>query len=150
LLEPFIDTVVICTMTALVIIITGSTSSGETGVALTSLAFGSAISWFPLLLALAVVLFAFSTMLSWFYYGFKAWTYLFGTGSGIVFKVFFLACVVAGASMNLGPVIDFSDSMIFIMALPNVIGLYFLMPVVKREVQKYQAKLASGEIRKLR
>ncbi len=150
LLEPFIDTVVICTMTALVIIITGSTSSGETGVALTSLAFGSAISWFPLLLALAVVLFAFSTMLSWFYYGFKAWTYLFGTGSGIVFKVFFLACVVAGASMNLGPVIDFSDSMIFIMALPNVIGLYFLMPVVKREVQKYQAKLASGEISKLR
>ena len=150
LLEPFIDTVVICTMTALVIIITGAMNSGETGVALTSMAFGSAISWFPLLLALAVVLFAFSTMLSWFYYGFKAWTYLFGTGSGIVFKIFFLACVVAGSSMNLGPVIDFSDSMIFIMALPNVIGLYFLMPVVKREVQKYQAKLANGEIRKLR
>ena len=58
--------------------------------------------------------------------------------------------MVAGSSMNLGPVIDFSDSMIFIMALPNVIGLYFLMPVVKREVQKYQAKLANGEIRKLR
>ncbi len=155
LLEPFVDTVVICTMTALVIVISGTLGTEVNGVALTgvdltSAAFASALPWFPYLLVVAVILFAYSTMISWFYYGFKAWTYLFGEASGIIFKAFFLLCVVIGSSMTLGPVIDFSDSMIFIMALPNIVGLYFLMPVVKRELANYQAKLANGELRKVK
>lgn len=150
LLEPFIDTVVICTMTALVIIFTGVLDTGLTGVELTSAAFGSAFGFFPYVLAIAVLLFAFSTMLSWSYYGLKAWTYLFGEGAvkEMVFKLIFCIFVVLGASMSLGPVIDFSDSMIFAMALANIVGLYILMPVVKAEVNQYFAKLKSGEIRK--
>jgi len=170
LLEPFIDTVVICTMTALVIIISGQLVSdpatgmyllneggtmirtvGDTsGVGLTSAAFASAFSWFPYILAIAVVLFAFSTMISWSYYGLKAWTYLFGEGEAkeIVFKVIFCIFVVIGAAANLGPVIDFSDAAIFAMAVVNIIGLYALMPIVKRELESYLARLKSGEIRK--
>lgn len=152
LLEPFIDTVVICTMTALVITISGELNSGLTGVELTSAAFASAFTWFPLILALAVVLFAFSTMLSWSYYGLKSWTYLVGEGKGkeIVFKLFFCLCVIVGASMSLGPVIDFSDSMIFAMAIPNIIGLYFLMPVVRGEITQYWEKIERGEIKKVK
>lgn len=156
LLEPFIDTVVICTMTALVIIITGhvdaggltAQAGGASGVGLTSAAFGSAVSWFPYVLALAVVLFAFSTMITWSYYGMKAWTYLLGESfvSEMAFKLLFLAFVVVGASMGLGPVIDFSDSMIFAMALANIVGLYFLMPVVKRELNHYWQGIQSGRI----
>lgn len=152
LLEPFIDTVVICTMTALVIIITGKLSTDLTGVELTSAAFGASISWFPYILAIAVILFAFSTMLSWSYYGLKAWTYMVGENKSmeLIFKLTFCAFVVLGASMNLGPVIDFSDSMIFAMGLANIVGLYFLMSVVKGELERYQSKLRSGAIRKVK
>jgi AGCS family alanine or glycine:cation symporter len=170
LLEPFIDTVVICTMTALVIIITGQlmadpatglylveggrivTEGGVSGVGLTSAAFANAFSWFPYVLAVAVVLFAFSTMISWSYYGLKAWTYLFGEGKTkeIVFKVMFCIFVVIGAAANLGPVIDFSDAAIFAMAVVNIIGLYCLMPIVKRELNSYLARLKSGEIKKFK
>jgi len=160
LLEPFIDTVVICTMTALVIVITGHVNAGgltplaagASGVGLTSAAFGSAISWFPYVLALAVVLFAFSTMITWSYYGLMAWTYLLGDSklSELAFKVMFLTFVVIGASMGLGPVIDFSDSMIFAMALANIVGLYFMMPIVKRELEKYWAGIQSGTIQSFR
>lgn len=102
------------------------------------------------MLALAVVLFAFSTMVTWSYYGLQAWAYLLGDHAvtGLVFKLLFLACVVAGASMGLGPVIDFSDAMIFAMALANVVGLYFLLPVVRDEVRRYEAGVASGAIRR--
>ncbi|WP_425085845.1 alanine/glycine:cation symporter family protein [Ruegeria profundi] len=170
LLEPFIDTVVICTMTALVIIITQqlivdpatgnymlneagnaiATVDGNTGVSLTSAAFGSAFSWFPFILAIAVVLFAFSTMISWSYYGLKAWTYLFGEGhtKELVFKIIFCIFVVIGAAANLGPVIDFSDAAIFAMAVVNVFALYFLMKVVRQELASYSERLKSGEIRK--
>ena len=170
LLEPFIDTVVVCTMTALVIIITqqlvfdpqtgqyllneaGTTvkTVGDTsGVGLTSAAFGSKITWFPYILVVAVVLFAFSTMISWSYYGLKAWTYLFGEGKTkeIIFKVIFCVFVVIGAAANLGPVIDFSDAAIFAMAIVNIFGLYFLMPIVKRELTSYLSRLRSGEIKK--
>ena len=170
LLEPFIDTVVICTMTALVIIITqqlivdpatglymltedGSgiaTVDGNSGVSLTSAAFGSAFGWFPYVLAIAVVLFAFSTMISWSYYGLKAWTYLFGEGhtKELVFKVIFCVFVVIGAAANLGPVIDFSDAAIFAMAVVNVFALYFLMKVVRQELASYAERLKTGEIRK--
>lgn len=170
LLEPFIDTVVICTMTALVIVITGvmqvdpetgnyvwneaagriATVGDVSGVQLTSAAFGTNLSWFPYILAIAVILFAFSTMISWSYYGLKAWTYMFGEGkvTELVFKVIFCIFVVIGAAMNLGPVIDFSDAAIFAMALVNIIGLYFLMPVVKGEMDSYLSRLRSGEIRR--
>ena len=170
LLEPFIDTVVICTMTALVIVITGvlqvdpetgtylwnaelgrvETLGDASGVALTSAAFGSAITWFPYVLAIAVILFAFSTMISWSYYGLKAWTYMFGEGRAqeLSFKILFCLFVVIGAAMNLGPVIDFSDAAIFAMGLFNIVGLYVLMPVVKAEMQSYMARLQSGEIRR--
>jgi len=172
LLEPFIDTVVICTMTALVIIITGQlvadpetglyilneagnaiqTVDGNSGVALTSAAFSSAFGWFQYILVLAVILFAFSTMISWSYYGLKAWTYLFGEGkvTELIFKVIFCIFVVIGAAASLGPVIDFSDAAIFAMAVVNIIALYLLMPIVKRELDSYLTRLKSGEIRKFR
>ena len=170
LLEPFIDTVVICTMTALVIIITGQlvidpatghylteggkimTVTGASGVGLTSAAFESAFSWFPYVLAVAVILFAFSTMISWSYYGLKAWTYLFGEGKAkeITFKVIFCIFVVIGAAANLGPVIDFSDAAIFAMAVVNITGLYCLMPIVKRELNSYMERLEAGEIKKFK
>lgn len=154
LLEPFIDTVVICTMTSLVITITGAWNPGDgvTGIALTAKAFESSFSGFNYVLAVAAVLFAFSTMISWSYYGLKAWTYLFGEGATkeLIFKVIFCIFVVIGASMSLGPVIDFSDAMIFTMAIFNIIGLYILMPKVKELVADYHEKLKSGEIRKIK
>lgn len=169
LLEPFIDTVVICTMTALVIIITGqlvtdpdtglyvineagqvTTTTGATGVGLTSAAFESTFWWFPYVLVVAVVLFAFSTMLSWSYYGLKAWTFMFGEGQAqeLTFKVIFCIFIVIGAAASLGPVIDFSDAAIFAMAVVNIAGLYFLMPIVKRELESYLRRLNSGEIKR--
>ena len=153
LYEPFIDTVVVCTVTALVIIITGTWNPSvdpSQGVALTSQAFESSISWFPWILTLAVVLFAFSTMISWSYYGLKAWTYLFGESmiTDIVYKVMFLSFVVIGASMELGSVIDFSDAMIFAMAFPNMLGIYFLVPVVKKELNEYWADYKAGRLQK--
>jgi AGCS family alanine or glycine:cation symporter len=153
LYEPFVDTVVVCTITALVIIITGtwnpSVDPGQ-GVALTSAAFASSISWFPWVLTVAVVLFAFSTMISWSYYGLKAWTYLFGESmlSDALYKVLFLAFVVIGSSMQLGSVIDFSDAMIFAMAFPNILGIYFLLPVVKKELDDYWADYRAGRLQK--
>ncbi len=168
LLEPFIDTVVICTMTALVITISGQlmidpatgnyivegssikTIGDTSGVALTSAAFASAFSWFPYVLAIAVILFAFSTMISWSYYGLKAWTYMFGEGKAkeLVFKIIFCVFVVIGAAANLGPVIDFSDAAIFAMAVVNISALYVLMPIVKKELNSYLSRLKSGEIKK--
>ena len=153
LLEPFIDTVVICTMTSLVIVITGAwvPDNGVSGIELTSAAFSSNIPFFRYVLAVAAILFAFSTMLSWSYYGMKAWTYLFGEGKAkeLIFKVIFLVFIVIGASMGLGPVIGFSDAMIFAMSLGNVIGLYFLMSKVKSLLKDYDGRRASGEIRKV-
>lgn len=151
LYEPFVDTVVVCTITALVIIITGSWDPSVdpgAGVQLTSSAFASTISWFPWVLSLAVVLFAFSTMISWSYYGLKSWTYLFGEGkfSDGLYKVLFLAFVVIGSSMQLGSVIAFSDAMIFAMAFPNLLGCYFLLPVVKRELNAYWSDYKQGRL----
>lgn len=153
LYEPFIDTVVVCTITALVIIITGTWNPSvdpSQGVALTSAAFESAISWFPWVLTIAVVLFAFSTMISWSYYGLKAWTYLFGESlvTDVVYKGLFLFFIVVGSSMQLGSVIDFSDAMIFAMAFPNVIGIYFLLPVVKKELDDYWVDYKAGNLKK--
>jgi len=151
LYEPFVDTIVVCTITALVIIITGTWDPGvdpSAGVQLTSDAFESAISWFPWVLTLAVVLFAFSTMISWSYYGLKSWTFLFGESkvTDATYKILFLIFVVIGSSMQLGAVINFSDAMIFAMAFPNLLGCYFLMPVVKRELNEYWADLKAGRL----
>lgn len=154
LLEPFIDTVIICTMTALVIVITGLHTNPDNlgGVALTSAAFESAMPWFKYVLVIAVVLFAFSTMISWSYYGSKAWTYLFGENkfSDMLFKLIFCIFVVIGSAMGLGPVIDFSDAAIFAMSIANIIGCYLLLDVVKTEAQSYFARLKSGEIRRFK
>lgn len=150
LLEPFIDTVVICTMTALVVVITGTWQlPGGEGVQITNAAFGSVFSWFPYVLTVAVLLFAYSTQISWSYYGLKAWTYLFGEGKTIeiIYKTIFCIFIVIGASVNLGAIIDFSDAMYFTMALINIVGLYILAPVVKRECTTYWARLKRGEIR---
>jgi alanine or glycine:cation symporter, AGCS family len=154
LLEPFVDTVVICTMTALVITIAGLNvapfdGSGLTGVTLTAALFTETAGVFKYLLALAVVMFAFSTMISWSYYGLKAWTYLFGEGKGteLVFKIMFCVFVVIGATIQFGAVIDFSDAAIFAMSIFNIIGLYFLMPVVKKELHSFIARVKSGEIK---
>ncbi len=170
MLEPFIDTVVVCTATALVIVISGvlnqdpqtglyiwnadlgqiQTAGGLSGVELTSAAFGSAFPWFPYVLALAVILFAFSTMISWSYYGLKAWVFLFGDNkmSETIYKVLFCLFVVLGAAVSLGAVLDFSDASLFAMGIFNIIGLYFLAPIVKREMKTYLAKLRGGEIPK--
>ncbi|MCM4154655.1 alanine/glycine:cation symporter family protein [Gramella sp. AN32] len=146
LLEPFVDTVVICTMTALVIIITnfenGFMEYGNEiteGVELTATAFDTVIPHFSIVLTIAVILFAFSTMISWSYYGMQGWKYLFGKGKMIdlVYKILFLLFVVVGASISLGSVIDFSDAMIFAMVVPNIIGVLLLTPVIKKELTKY-------------
>ena len=140
LLSPVVDTIIVCTMTALVIIITGvyENESGMQGVELTSRAFESVFSWFPSILALAITLFAISTLITWSYYGLRCWTYLFGIGnfSKYSFKIIFLSFTVIGASMNLESVINFSDSMIFAMSIPNIIGLYFLSPQLKADLRK--------------
>jgi len=157
LYEPFIDTVVICTMTALVIITTGvyAGSSSELaaiieakqGAALTSAAYATVISWFPTILALSVTLFAFSTMISWSYYGERAWTYLFGSKSSVVFKLFFLAVIVLSSTVeNLGDLVNLSDMLMLGMALPNLIGLYLLSGNVKKALKEYSEKLKSGEL----
>lgn len=145
LLEPFIDTVVVCTMTALVLIITGyvdpsnSSLNSSEAILLTSGAFESAISWFPYVLTIAVVLFAFSTMISWSYYGFQGWAYLFGRSSKMeyTYKLIFCFFVIIGSAASLGSVIDFSDAMIFAMMVPNMVGIVILAPKVKKELDKY-------------
>jgi AGCS family alanine or glycine:cation symporter len=146
LLEPFIDTVVVCTMTALVIIITNGDGTimeygvkAPDGVLATSKAFASVIPWFPYVLTLAVVLFALSTMLSWSYYGLQSWMFLFGRSkaSDYSYKILFCLFIIIGSAVSLGAVTDFSDAMIFAMAVPNIIGCFFLFPKVREELAKY-------------
>ena len=156
LLEPFIDTIVICTITALVIgttVVANPEFAGDaTGVAMTSAAFEQTFSWFSYPLAIAAMMFAFSTMISWSYYGLKGWTYLFGEDqkSQTAYKLLFCAFVALGCMVQLGPILDISDALVFLICVPNILGLYFLAPVVKRELQSYQARLDSGEIKKFK
>ncbi|MGB0641550.1 MAG: alanine/glycine:cation symporter family protein, partial [Myxococcota bacterium] len=123
LLEPFIDTIIVCTMTGLVVVITGAYQQPLEGIAMTSQAFGSVISWFPLVLSFAVVMFAFSTMISWSYYGERCTVFLFGPKAVIPYKLVFLAFVFFGSVFKLGNVLDFSDLMILGMAFPNILGM---------------------------
>ena len=156
LLGPFIDTVVICTMTALVIVITGAwdpAAGGEyaqhiesnNGAALTSLAMDGQIPGFKYVLAVAVVLFAFSTMISWSYYGERCWAYLFGDRTSMIYRVIFIVFTFLGSILSGQNVLSFGDTMILGMAIPNIIGVVLLSGIVKRELDVYWAKLKSGE-----
>lgn len=148
--EPFLDTVVICTMTALVIIISGQylVADGADGVQLTSNAFASVIDWFPYVLTVAVFLFAFSTTITWGYYGAKAASFLARESKAVLygFKGFYLVMALVGCTMPLASIVDIADGLLFIMAIPNLIGVYLLLPVVKRELAGYEARLKAGEI----
>jgi AGCS family alanine or glycine:cation symporter len=156
LMEPFIDTVVICTLTALVILTTvyepDMVGGGIQGIELTSQAFRSTLSWSTVPLSFIAILFAFSTMLSWSYYGLKGWTYLIGESKRgeVIFKLVFCAFGALGCMIQLDAVLDFSDALVFVIALPNIFGLYVLAPIIKRELKGYQARLKSGEIKNLR
>ena len=153
LLEPFVDTVVICTMTALVLIITNLESGLFTygnpidkGVELTANAFDSVIPHFSVVLTIAVILFAFSTMISWSYYGMQGWMYLFGRSkvSDLTYKLLFLVFLIVGSGITLKSVLDFSDAMIFAMVVPNIIGVVLLTPRIKEEVVKYIQAIRSN------
>ena len=145
LLEPFIDTIVVCTMTALVIIITGAylnPSNAEfiannQGGALTSAAMAGVIPWFPYILAIAVFLFAFSTMISWSYYGERCWVYLFGDRSSLAFKMLFLVFTFLGSIITATNILDFSDLMILGMAFPNILGLLILSGSIRKDLNHY-------------
>ena len=155
LLEPFIDTVVICTMTAIVIIIFnfggaftyGGDGSGSVlidgvayeGAGITAVAFAEYIPYSNVFLTIAVVLFAVSTMISWSYYGLQSWKYLFGRGrtADIVYKLLFCTFIVIGAAASMKSIWDFSDAMIFAMVFPNMVGLFFLFPIVKKQLNRY-------------
>jgi AGCS family alanine or glycine:cation symporter len=156
LLEPFIDTIVICTITALVIgtaqVADANFAGDHLGVAMTSAAFEREFSWFPIPLAFAALLFAFSTMISWSYYGLKGWTYMFGESERgqTIYKIIFCAFVALGCVVQLGPILDISDALVFLICVPNILGLYFLAPVVKKEMISYFARIESGEIKKFK
>ena len=162
LLEPFVDTVVICTMTALTIVIaqpqswldareevaaTGGTEAD--GVVLTSDAFVTFLPWFDVVLAVAVALFAFSTLITWSYYSMKAWTYLFGRSPGkeLAFKVVYCLFTVVGTVLTFSQVLGMADALLFVCALVNIIGLYLLAPVVQQELRDYVQARRSGEVR---
>ncbi|WP_228721130.1 alanine/glycine:cation symporter family protein [Arthrobacter sp. 260] len=161
--EPFIDTVVICTMTALTIVIASAPSlqagidqvqgggDAPDGVILTSDAFATVISWFPIVLAIAVALFAFSTLITWSYYGLKAWEYLFGRSkvSEIIYKCVFLFFTVVGTVLTFGQVLNFADAALFVCAFVNLLGVYMLLPVIKREMKAYLADRKSGTLLQL-
>lgn len=158
--EPLVDTVLICTMTALAIIMAGAPSlqagidqvqgggGAPDGVILTSDAFATVLPWFPVVLAVAVALFAYSTLITWSYYGLKAWEYLFGRGRKreITYKVIFLTFTVAGCILSFSQVISFTDAALFICAFVNLLGVYLLLPVIKREMKKYLADRRSGKL----
>lgn len=167
LLEPFIDTIIVCTMTALVIVVTGAYSetvfleqtgsvelakeaaafaADRDGAALTSLAMGQVLPFFPYILSIAVFLFAFSTMISWSYYGERCWAYLFGDASSVVYKLLFIIFVFLGSIISAKNVLGFGDLLIFGMVFPNVIGVVFLSGRVKRHLDEYLGKLNRGEM----
>ncbi|MCZ6597010.1 MAG: alanine/glycine:cation symporter family protein [Planctomycetota bacterium] len=157
LLEPFIDTVIVCTMTALVIVITGAFENTDQafvdardtreGAALTLLALRGVSDLFPWVLCAAVMLFAFSTMISWSYYGERCWAWLFGDGSSLIYRLLFLAFAFLGSVITAKNVLDFGDLMILGMALPNILGVILLSGRVRRELDDYWSKFKAGEFK---
>ena len=156
LYEPFIDTVVVCTMTALVVILTGAYAGGtealdaaiaaKQGAVITSTAFGSVVSWFPTVLGLAIFMFAFSTMISWSYYGERAWVYLFGAKSSILYKLIFLSFIIIATIADTGTMVDFSSILFLALAVPNIFGLLVMSGDVSKMLSEYKSKLKSGEL----
>ncbi|MEM6597138.1 MAG: alanine/glycine:cation symporter family protein [Cyanobacteria bacterium P01_C01_bin.69] len=148
LLEPFIDTMFICNMTAIVIVLTGvyadPASADLDGARLSAASFATIISWFPYVIAVAGFLFAISTMISWSYYGQMAWTYLFGDASVNIYKVLFLACGFVGSIINLQLVLEFSDILLLAMSVPNLLGCFLLSGVVASDLESYMSRLKSG------
>ena len=151
LLEPFIDTVVICSLSSLVILTTAMPhnlmGSGLAGIELTSAAFAWHFAWAPYVIAIAALLFAFSTTLAWSYYGLKGWTYLVGEGRfrALIFQLVFCGFIALGCMLELSAVLDFSDAMVFLIAVPNILALYLFAPMVKREVEHYVATIREQE-----
>ncbi|MGK2284652.1 alanine/glycine:cation symporter family protein [Pedomonas sp. V897] len=148
LIEPFIDTILICTITGVAIVVAGTYTQGHEGVAITSAAFATVAPWFPLVLAVAVFLFAYSTLISWAYYGLQSWCFLFGHSKAnrTAYLLLYCALLPFGAVLDLGRVVSLIDSMFFLMAVPNVIGLYLLAPQLKGMVNDYMRRVKSGEI----
>ncbi|MDX8391188.1 MAG: alanine/glycine:cation symporter family protein [Mariprofundaceae bacterium] len=154
LYEPFIDTVIICTMTALVIVLTGVWNAPEhhhlveasKGAALTAVAFGSVLSWFPIILSISVVLFAYSTMISWSYYGERCWTYAFGERYSMLYRIVFVMVIVLASLVSAGNILELSDLLLLSMAFPNFLALYLLQGKVAAALREYMAKLKSGEL----
>ena len=151
LLEPFIDTVVICFMTGMVIVVTGVYQGADMengGVLITSQAFESVIDWFPMVLSLAVVMFAYSTMITWSYYGERAWNYLFGAKTVTLFHILFVTMTYIGGVTSLELVINFSDLLLLSMALPNLIGLYILSGDIRKDTIAYMEDLKAGKFKR--
>lgn len=157
LLGPFIDTIVVCSMTAMVILITNAWDNkdwvldqGLKGAALTAQAFEKEVWWFSYVLSLSVLLFAYSTIISWSYYGERCWERLFGAGSTMVYKIIYVGFVFIGSVANLGAVVDFSDMMLLSMAFPNIVGVVLLSPKVRRSLYEYWQKYKAGEFKKFK
>ena len=152
LLEPFIDTIVVCTTTGLVIVVTGAYDNPDAGegIRMTAYAFGTVFPWFPTVLSVIAILFAFSTMISWSYYGEQCWATLFGLRSILVYKLLFLLFVWAGAVFQAGAVLDFGDYMILGMAFPNILGVVLLSGIVRTDLDEYLGRLKRGEFAKKR
>ncbi len=152
LLEPFIDTVVVSTMTALIVIVTGAYKiQSLSGIEITSAAYASVFPWFPHILAVAVILFAYTTMLTWSYYSVKCWAYLAGESywTNLGYKLVYCLLLSTGAVVSMQATIEFADAMFFAMAIPNVIALYILGPQVRREIEGYVTRIRSGAIRRV-
>jgi len=161
MIGPFIDTIVVCFMTACVILITADNNpiyqnatnliaeQGKTavGASMTSAAFDSVIPGFRWVLAVVVFLFSYSTMISWYYYGNKGWKYLFGDSGIPIYQLMYLSCTVLGAIASLGNVIDFSDMMILSCAFPNIIGAMFLLPELKFKLNDYWSRYEAGKFK---
>jgi AGCS family alanine or glycine:cation symporter len=152
LLEPFIDTLVVCTMTGLVIVVTGAYSNPEAGerIAMTAYAFGTVLPWYPVVLSISAVLFAFSTMISWSYYGEQCWEHLFGSRFLIVYQSLFLLFCWAGAVFDASSVFDFGDLMILGMAFPNILGVVMLSSSLRADLDVYWSRLRAGDFKKYR
>ena len=154
LLEPFIDTVVVCTMTGLVIVVTNVCNNPDNaalidsnkGAALTAQAFRTAVFWFPWILTAAVCLFAYSTLISWSYYGERCWSHLFGRGTSILYKLLFLTFIMLGSIVTANNILEFSDLMILSMAFPNILGLMLLSGKIRRALDDYWRRYRAGEL----
>jgi AGCS family alanine or glycine:cation symporter len=150
LLEPFVDTLIVCNVTGLVIVVTGAYANpaAGSGIAMTSWAFATVFPWFPVLLSLIAFLFAYSTMISWSYYGEQCWAHLFGVRSILLYKTIFLIFTCLGARFEAKAVTDFGDMMILGMAFPNLIGVFLLSGQIKADLDVYWRKLQAGEFKR--